>query len=104
MTDPTLVLVFAVIGFWCSVAIGVASTLEVLARRHQWIRARQVEPLLAHMARHPAGRALFSFRARPCGHLLHAPSLDVIEMEHIEFHHVLTCVVAEEIVSKGEAA
>lgn len=75
--------------------------LWVLVRRHNRIRARQVQSLLAHMSRHPAGRNLrpgttsggFPFRAYPCGHKLFAPTLD--EIEHVHLLHVTQCPIAQ---------
>jgi hypothetical protein len=103
MIDPTIVLVFAVVGVWTCLGCVVLVLAGVLVRRHRRMRARQVESLLAHMARHPAG-SRFAFRARPCGHKLYTSSLDVLDMEHLEFDHALSCPVTEQILSNERDA
>jgi hypothetical protein len=43
----------------------------------------------------------FPFRARPCRHLLYAPSLD--EVEHLELLHAAHCPVARELSGRNAA-
>lgn len=72
----------------------------VLYRRRQRRLAAQ---LIDAMERHPASAVRFAFRARPCRHLLHSPTVDPIDMEHIELMHVSECHLAKDL-TRREAA
>lgn len=103
--DPTLLLILAILGFWVCAGIGAALMLGWLIRRARRRHEAEVFAVLCEaVERHPAGGTLFAFRARPCGHKLYTPSLDVIDMEHLELTHVTTCPVAQELLPRKDAA
>jgi hypothetical protein len=67
-------------------------------------RKRTVETFAAlvdAIERHPAGSAMYAYRARPCGHLLHSRSLDFIELEHVELLHIASCEIARKLLPKN---
>jgi hypothetical protein len=70
-----------------------------LIRRHNRIRAAQVENLLAHMARHPAGRNIPDgepFHARTvCGHKIYGDSLGDLLVNEVYHSRVCPHVVGE---------
>ncbi len=105
--DPTILFIFAVIGMWTCLGVAVLAVLCAVARRTRRKRHEQVFAAICEaIERHPAGSAMFSFRARPCGHLLYTRTLDVIDMEHVELTHVSECQIALRMLpnQKGEAA
>lgn len=82
---------------------GSVLTFGVLIARHRRYQERQRAALMAHIERHPAGKALtFPFRARPCQHLLYASSLD--EVPHVELLHVEKCTVVSQLPNRKKAA
>ena len=79
-----------VVDHLAGVGVGALFTLIWLARRHARIRAWQVENLLQHMARHPAGRNVEPFKVRTvCGHLIFGDSLGDLLVN--EVYHARTC-------------
>jgi len=104
--DPTLLLILAILGFWVCAGFGAAAVLGFLIRRHKRIRAKQVESLLAHMARHPAGRRLHPLGrpviVLPCQCVLFCESGDRLDAELMALAHVEKCDIARSI--RGEAA
>lgn len=88
-------------------ASGSVLTFGWLIARHRRIRARQVESLLAHMARHPAGSRVpepsWPIRARPCRCELHISRLDAVEAEYAELIHIQQCPVARELIERNAA-
>jgi hypothetical protein len=67
-------------------------------------RKRTVETfaeLVDAIERHPAGSAMYAYRARPCGHLLHSRSLDFLELEHVELLHITSCEIARKLLPKN---
>jgi hypothetical protein len=80
-------------GHFAGIAVGALLTLIWSARRHARIRAAQVENLLAHMARHPAGRNIPDgepFHARTvCGYEISGDSLGDLLVN--EVYHSRTC-------------
>jgi hypothetical protein len=70
-------------------------------------RKRTVETfaeLVDAIERHPAGSAMYAFRARPCGHLLHSRSLDFLELEHVELLHIEVCTLAQKLLPNRKKA
>lgn len=91
--------VCTVIGAWAvSMLIGLIGWATYGLRQR-----RRAAQLIDAMERHPASAVRFAFRARPCRHLLHSPTVDPIDMEHIELMHVSECHLAKDL-TRREAA
>ncbi len=60
-----------------------------------WVAARMAgDHFKRREAMHRNPSALHPFRAS-CGHLLHSPTGDLLDMEHVEFFHLRLCLAAD---------
>ena len=55
----------------------------------------------APMDRGPAGPIRHPFWARPCHCRLYCRTDDLLDVEHLEFSHVLECPIAESLIAGG---
>jgi len=110
------------VAFACGSVVAWAVLALVRASRQE---TREAEQRLDAKTRHPAGTkwefadtanpcvdtpirsegsaVTFDFRARICGHLLRSPSLDGIEMEHLELLHESECHLVKDLMRRDAA-